>query len=143
MNLPICITKTFSLPVKRVWCAITKLEQMQQWYFENLPAFTPRVGFETEFKVKTPERIFPHHWKVTEVVPEQKISYEWTFKGYTGRSVTHWKLSEENNVTTLQLIAEVIEPHPDDIPEFKRESGVAGWNYFINERLTQYLTSVD
>jgi len=28
---------------------------------------------------------------------------------------------------------------PDDIPEFKRESGVEGWNYLIKKSLKAFL----
>jgi hypothetical protein len=37
------------------------------------------------------------------------------------------------------LTVEVLEDFPDDIPEFRRESCIGGWNYFINHRLKEYL----
>jgi len=40
---------------------------------------------------------------------------------------------------TVVLSTEVLEDYPDDIPEFKRESGLGGWNYFIKDRLYNYL----
>jgi len=33
----------------------------------------------------------------------------------------------------------VLEDFPQDIPEFKRESGLAGWTYLILESLQKYL----
>ena len=30
-------------------------------------------------------------------------------------------------------------PYPKDIPEFKRESGEAGWDYLINKNLVEFL----
>ncbi len=32
-----------------------------------------------------------------------------------------------------------VEKFPDNIPEFKRESDVAGWNYFIKDSLKEFL----
>ncbi len=44
---------------------------MRKWYFENIPAFKPEVGFETQFNVQSEERNFLHKWKVTEVQPSE------------------------------------------------------------------------
>ncbi|QIE58062.1 SRPBCC domain-containing protein [Rasiella rasia] len=132
---PIIVTQTFPVSAETVWKAITSIDEMKQWYFEVLSSFKPKVGFETRFTVSVEDRVYPHIWKVTEVIPKQKISYQWTFDGYKGKSVTHWELSEENNKTTLKLTSEVLEPYPENIPEFERESGVEGWNYFIKKTL--------
>jgi hypothetical protein len=48
-------------------------------------------------------------------------------------------LDKLGNLTKLTLTARVVEDFDDSIPEFKRESCVAGWNYFIKERLSDYL----
>jgi len=48
-------------------------------------------------------------------------------------------LLEDNGKVHLKLIAEVIADFSQDIPEFKRESGVGGWNYFIKESLKKCL----
>jgi hypothetical protein len=39
----------------------------------------------------------------------------------------------------LRLTYIVIEKFPEDIPEFTRESGMVGWNYFIRKKLKEYL----
>lgn len=39
----------------------------------------------------------------------------------------------------LKLTHQVMESFPQDIPEFLRESGVKGWNYFIGESLKKFL----
>lgn len=142
-NEPIITVQTFQVSAEIVWNAITQLDEMRQWYFENIPNFEAKVGFKTQFIVKTKERVFLHNWNVTEVIPLQKISYQWTFNGYKGISCTHWELIDHGNVTTLKLTSEVLEDHPDNIPEFKRESGVGGWNYFIKERLFKYLEAAN
>jgi uncharacterized protein YndB with AHSA1/START domain len=104
-------------------------------------SFKPEEGFETQFNIRSETRIFLHKWKVTKVIPPKKIKYEWTFEGYTGRSTTLFELFGQDNSTKLILTVEVLEDFPDDIPEFKRESCIGGWNYFINNRLKEYLSN--
>ena len=66
--------------------------------------------------------------------------YNWRYEGYEGNSFVTFHLSEINShLTELKLTTKVTEDFPDDIPEFKRESCVGGWNYFIKDRLSEYL----
>ncbi|MEC3907137.1 SRPBCC domain-containing protein [Tamlana sp. 2201CG12-4] len=136
---PIIVEQTFNTSIKNVWNAITVLDKMTQWFFPNIPSFEPVVGFKTRFIIQVEDRIFPHLWTLTEVIPMKKISYEWKFEGYTGSGISTFELSHIENQTKLKLTFTVLENFPDNIPEFKRESGVAGWNYFINESLKAYL----
>ena len=138
---PIIVVEKFNASNQEVWKAISDVEEMTKWFFPNIAAFEPKVGFETRFVIQNEDRIFPHLWKVTEVVPLKKLAYEWVFEGYEGRGISLFELTETNQKTTLQLTFTVIEPFPDHIPEFKRESGVQGWNYFIKESLKNYLES--
>lgn len=80
-----------------------------------------------------------HLWKVTEVTPLKKIVYDWKYEGNVGDSSITFELVENEGRTTLRVSHEVTESLPDDIPELERESGVAGWNYFINDRLISFL----
>ena len=139
MQTPIVVEQFFDAAQGELWNAITNADEMKQWYFDVIPEFKAEVGFSTKFIVNAGERIFPHCWTVTQVNPGKAISYQWTFDGYPGKSISHWELTTKANKTTLRLTAEVLEPSPDNIPEFERESGVAGWNYFIKERLADYM----
>ena len=113
---------------------------MKQWFFDNIPDFKAEVGFKTEFIVATENRMFPHVWEITEVIPQQKIVYNWTYKNFQGNSYVTFELSETgDNQTLLSLTTKVIEDFSDDIPEFKRESCLGGWNYFIKSSLANYL----
>lgn len=136
---PIVVEETFNSSISDVWKAITELDQMQKWYFDNIPAFKAEVGFENEFIIKNEGRVFPHKWKITEVIPLKKISYSWNFEGYPGSSISEFELSEEKDLVMLRLTVIVLEDFPDDIPEFKRESCLGGWNYFIKGNLKNYL----
>jgi uncharacterized protein YndB with AHSA1/START domain len=136
---PIVVEQIYDASIEAVWNALTQIDQMQQWYFENIPSFKPEVGFETQFNVRSQDRDFLHMWKVTEVVPLKMIKYNWKFEGYPGDSFVVFELSKQNNMTKLRLTHEVQESFPDDIPEFKRESGVAGWTFFIKQSLKEFL----
>ncbi len=136
---PIVVEQSFSVKPDAVWQAITKPDLMRQWYFEHIEDFRPEVGFETEFDIEVNGRIFRHQWKITEVVPGASITYSWEYAGFPGLGSTEWKLSETAEGTKLVLISTGIESFSQDIPEFTRERGQAGWEYFINQRLPKFL----
>jgi uncharacterized protein YndB with AHSA1/START domain len=136
---PIIVEQKFKASIDTVWKSITEIDLMRQWYFENIPSFKPEVGFETQFNVKSQNRDFLHMWKVTEVVPIKKITYNWKYDGYPGDSFVTFELSRQNDFTMLKLTVDVQESFPEDIPEFTRESCIAGWEFFIKERLKEYL----
>lgn len=136
---PVVVEQIFDRPSDVVWNAITRIDQMRQWYFPNIPAFKAEVGFETRFNVQNEGRDFLHLWKVTEVVPKKKLVYDWRFEGYAGDSFVVFELFEQDNSTKLKLTCHVRESFPQDVPEFKRESCVAGWDYFIRKSLKEYL----
>jgi len=136
---PIIVEQTFNTSVDTVWNAITRIDQMRQWYFENIPSFKPEVGFETRFNVQSQDRNFKHLWKVQAAIPGKMITYSWKYEKYAGNSFVKFELFEENKMTKLILTHQVLEDFPDDIPEFKRESGVEGWTFFINNSLKEFL----
>ena len=136
---PIVVEQLFDTSVENVWSSITVLDRMQQWFFNNIPSFEPIVGFETQFIIQVEDRVFPHIWKLTEVVPLKKITYDWSYEGYSGSALVVFELIEKGDQTLVKLTSTVVEDFPDNIPEFKRESGVEGWNYFIKKSLKDYL----
>ncbi len=69
----------------------------------------------------------------------QKITYNWRYKEYPGDSFVTFQLTNDKNNVQLKLTTVVVENFPKDIPEFTRESCIGGWNYFIKERLKQFL----
>lgn len=118
-------------PVASLWQALTDPQQMRQWYFDNIPDFKPEVGFRTEFMVDAGERQFMHQWQVTEVEHQAKLAYRWTFDSYPGSSQSVFELSGDDSRSHLRISIPVEEDFPDDIPEFKRESCLGGWQYMI------------
>lgn len=139
---PIIVEELFDTSVESVWSAITELEHMRKWYFENITCFKPEIGHEIEFNVETGERSYLHQWKITRVVAYKLLEYNWKYGGYIGDSFVTFELLQDREKTKLKLTHVVTEDFPEDIPEFRRESGLAGWQYFINQRLKNYLKSI-
>tara|TARA_R110000868_G_scaffold396129_2_gene668219 strand:- start:105 stop:536 length:432 start_codon:yes stop_codon:yes gene_type:complete len=137
---PVIAEQFFNQSKTTVWNAITVLEQMKQWYFDNIPEFKTEVGFKTQFNVKAPSRDFLHVWTITEVIPFQKIVYNWKFEGLPGSADVTFELFDKDHGTNLIVTNTVIEDFDSTILEFQRESCQAGWNYFINERLKAFLS---
>lgn len=138
---PVIVTQNFTQSVETVWKAITEVSQMRQWFFDNIPDFKPEVGFQTQFNVKAPSRDFMHLWTITEVILNQKLVYNWKYQDLAGDSFVTFELTPIKEGTELTLTTTVIEDFPDEIPEFKRESCVGGWNYFIKQQLVAYLNN--
>jgi len=138
---PIVVSQVFNSSVDNVWKAITELHQMRQWFFENIPEFKAEVSFKTQFNVASEERNFLHLWEILEVTPQQQIVYSWKYKEYKGAALVSFELTKTDSRTLLTLTNKVLEDFPENIPEFKTESCVAGWEYFIKNRLKTYLQS--
>jgi uncharacterized protein YndB with AHSA1/START domain len=136
---PIIVEQDFDRSVSAVWDAITKIDEMQKWYFDNIPDFKPEVGFVTRFAVESGGRSFVHLWKVTEVDPQRKVVYNWKYEGIPGDSFVSFEVSGGETSARLRVTALVQESFPEDIPEFRRESCLGGWTYFIKNRLKAYL----
>lgn len=136
---PIVVEQTYDADIGRVWLAITDGGQMPRWFFEAIPEFRPEPGFETKFNVHNEGRDYLHVWKVTEVIPEKKLVYDWTYEGVPGASVVVWELAETREGTRLRLTHRGGHTFPQDDPAFTRESCQAGWQYFLGERLKAFL----
>jgi uncharacterized protein YndB with AHSA1/START domain len=139
-NEPIIIERVYNAPVNKVWHAITDLEKMRQWYFPTLCEFEPEVGFETRFDVETGGKTFPHIWKINEVVPGKKISYEWKFGGYPGDSLVSFELFDDDGKTRIVLTHYNIETFRGDIhPDLAKPNFVQGWAHFIGTALKDFV----
>ncbi|PKQ65283.1 ATPase [Labilibaculum manganireducens] len=136
---PIIIEQSFNKLKEEVWSAITDPNKMRKWFFENIPDFIPKVGFETRFNVDAGERQFMHIWKITEVIPFEKIVYNWRYENMYGNAFVSFELFDGDIETLLRLTNLGLETFPQDIPEFSRESCTDGWQYFINKRLKEFL----
>jgi len=136
---PVVIEQDFDQSVASVWNAITNIDEMRKWYFENIPEFRAESGFRTQFSVESGNRTFLHLWEVIEVVHQNTLTYTWKFEGIEGDSLTRFVVSGNDQSAHLKLTVQVLEDYPEDIPEFSTESCIGGWTYFIKDRLKTYL----
>jgi uncharacterized protein YndB with AHSA1/START domain len=138
-NEPVVKEILLNASVSRVWKAITDKDDMKQWYFD-LSGFRPEVGFEFHFTGEglKGER-YIHICKVTEVIPEKKVSYSWKYEGYTGISFITFELFEERIKTRVRLTHEGLESFETDNPDFAKENFIAGWNEIIGTSLKKFI----
>ena len=137
-NEPFVIERTYNAPVEKVWEAITDKDKMKQWYFD-LKEFKPEVGFEFQFYGGTPEKQWLHLCKVTEVIPNRKITYSWRYDGYEGNSFVTFELFPQENKTRLKLTHEGLDTFPSNLPEFGKENFAQGWTALIGTSLKDFL----
>src|SRR5438477_4847153 len=72
----VVIERILNAPIAKVWKALTKVDQMRQWYFD-LKEFKPEAGFEFEHVVEHEGNRDHHLGKITEVGAHNKIAYTW------------------------------------------------------------------
>jgi uncharacterized protein YndB with AHSA1/START domain len=127
---PVIIERTFNASAETVWKAITNVNDMKQWWphLAPLESFKAEVGFETQFNIRNNEKDFLHIWKVTEVVPGKKITYDWKFGGNPGKSSVTFELSAEGKKTKLKLTHKGLETFlPESNPDLARGNFLMGW----------------
>jgi|GEM_PF-153803 len=137
---PIAVSNQINCSVEKAWSALTELNEMHKWYFEQLPAFKAELGFATEFVIHNEDRTFTHQWKVTDVKPNKSISYTWKYAEYKGISRAIFVITPREQGVEVSVTCTGLETFPDDIPEFRDESCRNGWKYFMN-RLKEYCNS--
>ena len=136
---PVTVQYTFDALPERVWRAITDKEEMRKWYFD-LKEFKPEIGFEFRFLAgESEENQYLHICKITEVIPEKKLSYSWRYDGYDGISYVTFELFKEAGKTRLKLTHKGLESFPADNPDLAKEKFELGWTQIIGTNLKNYL----
>ena len=133
----VVIERTFNAPVKRVWKALTDVDEMRQWYFD-LKEFRPEVGFEFEFVVEHQGMTYHHLCRITEAIPQKKLAYTWRYKGHEGDSLVTVELAAAGDRTQLKLTHEGLETFPKTAA-FERKNFETGWTAIIGSELKQFL----
>ena len=132
--------RTYNASIERVWKAITDIDQMKQWYMPALSDFRPAVGFETKFTIEHEGNVWPHLWKVTEVIPNKKISYEWRYEGFPGNSLVTFELKPAGAGTHITLTHTGLETfRGDKYPGLAPENFNKGWTQLIGTLLKEFV----
>jgi uncharacterized protein YndB with AHSA1/START domain len=138
-NQPIVIECAFNVSADKVWDAITKNEQMKNWYFQ-LADFKPVVGYEFQFTGKADENTeYLHLCKVTEAIVRKKLTYSWRYDGLPGISFVSFELFAEGKKTRLKLTHTGLESFASGGPHFEKQSFENGWTYILGKSLTNFL----
>lgn len=137
----VLVSQDFDQTVEEVWKALTDVEEMRKWFFENIPNFEARENFKTQFSISNEGRNFTHMWTVAHVEVPNTLKVVWKFLEYEGTGLVTYHLEPGTHGCILHLRDEIVKPFPNDIPEFKRESCMEGWKYFINQRLPDYFAN--
>lgn len=135
---PVIKEVVLNASVSTVWKAITDKDEMKQWYFD-LKDFKPVVGFEFSFYGGVEDRQYLHLCKITEVIPERKLSYSWKYDGFEGNSLVSFELFPEGSKTRLKLTHEGLETFPSDIADFNKKNFEMGWNEIIGKSIKEYV----
>jgi uncharacterized protein YndB with AHSA1/START domain len=138
-NKNVIVERNFKAPLPLVWKALTEKELMKQWYFD-LEEFKIEIGFKFQFTGgPSPEKQYVHLCEIIDVIPEQKLSYSWKYKGYEGNSLVTFELFHEGNQTKLILTHSGIETFPHDNPDFAIGNFEEGWNAIVNTGLKDFV----
>lgn len=135
------LTKTFhynALPT-RLWEALTDPAQMRLWYFPQLQAFEPIIGYKFRFDDAGAE--YRKEWIVTRIVPGKIFAHSWAYLGYPGSSEVVFELAEDGGGTLLRVTQTGIESFPDG-PHFRRERFERGWDNLLGVNLKELVEGV-
>jgi uncharacterized protein YndB with AHSA1/START domain len=135
----VVVERTFSAPPERIWKALTDVEEMRRWYFDQ-KEIKPEVGFEFEFIVEHEGMKYHHLCKITEVIPQKKLVYTWRYKGHEGDSLVTFELFADGDKTRLKLTHEGLETFPKT-PSFARKNFMEGWTQIIGSSLKEFVES--
>jgi uncharacterized protein YndB with AHSA1/START domain len=140
-NLPVIIERTLNASVEKVWRAISDKNEMKKWYFD-LAEFKPEPGFEFNFTGGPEDGIqYLHLCKITEAIPNKKLSYSWRYEGYDGNSLVTFELFPEGEKTRLRLTHSGLDTFPKNNPDFAKENFTQGWKQIVGESLVNYIDS--
>jgi uncharacterized protein YndB with AHSA1/START domain len=140
-NEPFVIERVLDAPVEKVWRAISDRDEMKKWYFD-LDAFRPEPGFTFQFagQGRNGEE-YIHLCEVKEVIPRQKLSYSWTYKGLEGYSLVTFELTPDGNKTKIKLTHTGLESFHQNGGDFAKESFAAGWTEIMGTQLPKHLAA--
>jgi uncharacterized protein YndB with AHSA1/START domain len=131
--------RLLNAPVATVWKALTDGNEMKKWYFD-LPGFKAEVGYRFQFTGgPAPDRQYLHVCEVTEVIPQQKLTYSWRYDGYEGNSFVTFQLFAEGSKTRLVLSHKGLETFPASNADFGAHNFVKGWTHILHTSLRKYV----
>lgn len=136
-NKTVMDERLLNAPVSLVWNAITRVEEMRQWYF-GLEDFKAETGFTFEFTAGAGDVQYKHLCEVTEAIKEKRLAYTWKYDGYPGNSLVTWELEAQGDKTLLRIVHTGLASFAANGIHFTPESFKGGWTHF-GDALKAYL----
>lgn len=139
---PVIVEKLCNASPDGVWQALTRKEQMKEWYFD-LDDFKAEVGFEFTFPGKGQKgEEYIHRCRITEVTPSKKLQYSWQYENHPGYSEVTFELFPEGATKTrVRVTHQGLETFSQSNPDFARKSFTGGWTELITVLLPKYIES--
>ncbi|RYD79934.1 MAG: SRPBCC domain-containing protein [Sphingobacteriales bacterium] len=130
---------TYNVPAEKIWKGLTDNNELKKWYF-HLKDFKPKIGFKFDF-MGGPEEgpHFLHLCEITDLVEGRKLAYTWRYDGYPGNSEVTWEIFENSEKTRVVITHSGLESFAHNGKDFNRDNFRAGWTYFLNDALENYL----
>lgn len=135
---PLVLERTLNAPVASVWDALTNNAKMKKWYFD-IADFKAEIGFEFQFYGSKDDTRYLHLCKITELIPEKRLTYTWKYEKFPGESAVTFELFEEGVQTRLKLTHAGLESFTTDNPDFAPSSFNAGWTFIIGTSLKDFV----
>lgn len=133
----ITLTQKFSVSTELIWQYLTSLPHMKKWWFSQIRAFEPQIGFQTRFTVNHKGEKYIHLWEVLEVVPQEKLVLDWRYANHPGKAYAQFDLQNTPEGSLLSFTSDIVEFFPNH-KAFSRTSIQAGWQTLLTERLVDY-----
>ncbi len=125
--------------VQSVWNALTDSDAMKEWYFD-IPEFSPEPGFAFSFTGQGQKgEKYIHHCKITKVIPLKLLQHSWRYENHEGDSLVTFELTNGDEKVTLNLLHTGLNTFPQDNPDLRAESFLAGWTELLTKLLPAYL----
>jgi uncharacterized protein YndB with AHSA1/START domain len=123
----------------QIWKAITNKDEMKKWYFD-LQEFRAELGFRFEFWGETEHgKKYLHLCQITEVIPNEKLSYSWSYDGYVGASLVTFEIIPHGAETLVRLTHLGLETFPSENKDFRKENFNGGWEAIIRDSLKNHV----
>lgn len=141
-NNIVVVEKIFDAPVEKIWRAITDKDEMKKWYFD-LEEFKAEPGFKFQFTGGPDDGTqYKHLCEVTEVIQLKKLTYSWSYEGYSGISYVTFELIGKGHQTLVRLTHTGIDSFSPINKDFNINNFREGWDGFINSSLNSYLKTI-
>lgn len=139
MHDNVVVKQRINAPVEKVWSAITDKAQMKEWYFD-ISDFELKEGSGFNFYEPGDERKYHHHCEISEIIPNKKLKYSWSYPDISHeRTIVKWELEPDGNTTMVTLTHKGLENFNHLGKDFQHESFEAGWNDIVTKSLKEYL----